>query len=141
MKQKKYAVTGRGHGLGTNLLFGVGASLIVSLLLSLLLTSITINGSITEDHAGKFVFAARAVSVLIGGLVSAGMEKGKYIPVIGMTALGYLLVVMGVGILFFDGGFREFGTGLISVVIGGCLACVIKLVRWSKPNRAAKYLK
>lgn len=139
MKRKTFITKGKGHSTTSSILIGIGVSLVLSLLLSLLLTSLTVNGSITEDNGNLLVSAVRGLSVLIGSLIGAGIEKGKYIPVIGITSLGYLLVIMGVGILFYDGGFHGFGSGVISVLIGACVACILKIVRWSRPNRASKY--
>ncbi len=113
---------------------GTSIALIISILLSALLTGLVLKGSLQEEVTGISLFFVRVVAVMAGGLVSASFAHGKILPVIGLMIAAYLLVLLGTSIIAFDGKLDGFGIGVLSALIGGAIACIIKL----KPQRKRK---
>lgn len=120
---------------------GIIAALIISTLLSAGLTSLTVNGKVKEEITGIYIFIIRALSVLIGSLLGTGLEKGKYLPVISAVTLGYLLVLLGFGITVYNGSFQNFGGGIVSILSGSVIACLIKLKPQKRQKHAVRYAK
>lgn len=113
--------------LTSAIIVSVIAATILSVALSALLASLILNGSLSEKAVGTAILAVRSVSLLAGALVGGAMLKQKILPQVGFTALGYLLVLLGIGIVFYDGSFNEFWSGIASVLVGGTGAFVILL--------------
>ena len=114
---------------------GIGTlvSLIISVLLSVVLTSLIGKGSLNENQLLD-VFLIRMIAVLIGGILGAEISNQKPLPVIGVISAAYLLVLLAIGILLFNGTIRNFGISTLSVFAGMICALVIKL----KPQRIRK---
>lgn len=139
MKQLSRAKISSGQSTTSAIAIGLAVTLVVSILLSAGLTSLVINGNLNENSVRISVFVIRTISVLLGGLVGASLSKGKYLPIVGIIALIYAIVLIGFGIIFYDGSFQNFGFGMLSMIIGGALACIIKLKPLRKPRRTVKY--
>lgn len=120
---------------------GLAAALSVSALLTLLLTSLIINGRLGEENGNALVFVIRILSVFVGGLIGASLAQGKYLPVISLVSLGYLIMNIALGIALYDGSFRNFIGGVMSVLIGGATACLIKLIEPKRQNRGVRRIK
>ena len=139
MKQLLRAKTSSGQSTTSAIVIGLAVTLVVSILLSAGLTSLIINENLSENAIRISVIVIRTISVLLGGLVGSSLSKGKYLPVIGIIMLIYAIVLIGFGIIFYDGSFQNFGFGMLSMIIGGALACIIKLKPLRKPRRTVKY--
>ena len=113
---------------------GVLCAVIISAGLTALLGNLVHNGSVGESAICYAIFMIRALSVTIGALVGTGLANEKLLPVIGAISGGYLVAMMAVGIAFFGGTFNEFGSGLISAVVGGVASGLIRL----KPKKSGK---
>ena len=118
---------------------GVAISAILTGALSALLTSLVINGTTSENNAGIFVFMIRAISVLLGCLAGSSLVEGKMLITIGCTALGYLILLLAIGIIAYDGSFENFIGGAGSVLSGGLASCIIKLGGQRKTKPIARY--
>lgn len=110
---------------------GVVVSIVISLLLLILEGYLTLNGHLSEGSVKVCVFAIRTASLLVGTLIAAAILKCAYLKLVGIVAAGYLLTLITIGIVFFDGSFKNFLAGILSVVTGGAIALVILL----RPNR------
>ncbi len=118
---------GINRSFATNILLGVAAALIISFALSALLTSLVMSGKIEEARGSFFIFGIRLLSVMVGCLVSTALIKEKHLPVVGCAAAGYLIVIVGMGIVFYDSSFQNFLSGVLSVLAGAIAAMLIKL--------------
>ena len=127
-----------GGTVTAGVVIGIMSALVISLLVSLALTSFAINGSISEDSIGIYIFAIRMISTLLGGLIGTGITKGRYIPVIGLITGGILVVLLGWGIVFCDGQFQNVGSGALSVLIGCVAVVLLKLSPTKKRGRVAR---
>lgn len=139
MKRITHSAKADSHSTVPCIGIGIGAATVMTALLSMGLTSLVINGKIGENSTGIFIFVIRTVSVLLGGMIGTGFSKGNYLPVIGLTTLGYMIIMLGLGITLFNGSFQNFGMGAISVIIGGALACALKLKPPAKHRRTPRY--
>lgn len=106
---------------------GIGLAVLLSILLSALLANLVIGGSFQEQNASVVIFLIRTLSVLVGGFVATAISEGKPLPLIGIVGIGYLMILIAIGIVFYDGSFKGFLGGVLSAFIGCALACAIKL--------------
>lgn len=139
MKRNKLKAPKVGRSLTWAIIVGVIAASLLSILLTALLTNFVLNGHLSEGSAGVIIFLVRVVSMLVGALIAAVIYKQQYLPLIGFTALGYLLVLLGTGIVFFDGSFKHFLSGVTSVLVGGIISLLILTRPKNKSRRAIKY--
>lgn len=105
---------------------GAGAAMVLSILLSLALTNLIIKGNIADHLTGMMIFAIRTIAVFLGCIIGSSLIDGKLLPVAGISALGYLLFLLATGIALFDGSFKSFGSGVLSVLAGAIIAVFVK---------------
>ena len=141
MKHNDHIRKKGGRATWLTVLIGVGVALACSALMSAGLTSLVMNGHVELKDTAVVVFIIRALSALVGGLLASSLTKEKFLLVIGLTAAGYLLVLLGLGITVFDGSFRNFGGGVLSAIAGGTSACMIRLKPPARKKHAYKYIK
>lgn len=132
---KQHIIAKRSCSLTKSAFIGILCAILVSALLTAGLAGLTINGNLNETMSKAGVFLTRAVSVLLGALLGTGLGKSKYLQIIGIVVLGYLLLLIGIGIIMFDGSFQKFVLGVISVMTGGAAACLIRL----KPQKTRRH--
>ena len=108
---------------------GIGIGVIISFVLSLLLTMVVttlIEGEKLGDSSTNYaIMVITFISVLIGGVVSNRLVNKKMAITSTITGLIYLLIFVGMGILFFDGGFHNLWTRLLTVIVGCGASCAI----------------
>jgi len=137
MNHKAFKSTSKNFSPALGISIGIGVAMILTILLSAGLTSLVLNGKFSEESARICVFIIRAVSVLLGCLVSSALIKEKVLLTVGGSALGYLAILLGFGIIMFDMSFQNFGMGLLSVVTGSLISYLIRI----KPLGSKKKLK
>lgn len=106
---------------------GVLVAILVSVLLAMILAALVINERISENTMHYFTLAILLAATLIGGLIAAKRTGGKCALVSGLTALAYCLVLVGAGVLFFDGGFHNLWTSVAVIAVGfvgSCALCI-----------------
>lgn len=139
MKGNKHKKSTTGRTNTSAIAIGVAIAILLSALLTAGVTSLVLKGSLRESVAGAVVFLIRGLSVLAGALVAGGIKKGKYLQITGFTALGYMVILLGLGIALYDGSFRSFFGGVISVLLGGAVALLIQQRPKSGRHKTAKY--
>ncbi len=127
MKIKRRVNPSSNRSLAAGIGIGIAVSVGASLLLTAGLTSLVLNESAKENGTNLYIFAIRALATILGCLVGAGVTGGKYLPVIGGICLGYLIALLAIAIVFFGGTFQKLGIGMLSILIGGIIVCLIKL--------------
>ena len=125
----------------TGIVIGTTLAAIVSFLLTMGLTSLIMKGSVPENAPNVYVFFIRSISVLLGCLAATVLVKEKNLQTIGIVTAAYLLIMLGCGIIFYDGSFHNFGIGLLSATIGGGIACIIKIIPQKKKYHLPKFKK
>lgn len=132
MVKTRHRAAARNNTVIASVAVGVIAGMLTVILLSLLLTSLVVNGSIGEDKTGAYISVIRSFGCFTGCMLSTAFAKKQYLLVTGLTAAAYLVVLLAVGIVFYDGSFVHFGNGLLMTVIGCAAACMIRLKPPSK---------
>ena len=117
---------------------GIMIALVISLVLITALSYLTTSGKFPETSLGWSVFTVRAVAVLMGALVGTALSKDKSVITIGIIVVGYLALLLGFGIIIYDSSFQNFGSGVISAVLGGVIGCLIRIKSQNKPRRVRK---
>lgn len=131
--KKTHLSIGKNKNMVICIVSGLLAALLISVIFTIGLTSLIEKGELSEN--GFFgVFLTRLIATVVGGLLSAGLADKKLLPTIIATSAAYLLVLLGVGIVLFDGSFYKLWIGVLSVAIGAVVALLIKL----KPQTSRK---
>lgn len=113
-------------------------AIIISIGISMLAANLLLNGRIGETAVGILTFVARLLSVVLGCLIGTNLHKEKCIQTVAVICAVYLIVLIAMGIILFDGSFHQFGAGLLSVIAGGAIACLIKLRPKKNKNHAVR---
>ena len=138
MKLKTRAGSSSGRSIVFISAVGIIIALTLSFFLSAGLTSLVMSNKLSESSTSPFTFAIRTVAVLAGALIGTVFAKDKYFVNIGIIALGYLIILLGLGITLYDGSFQNFGTGILSVIVGGSIGYLIRLKSQNKTRRTKK---
>ena len=117
---------------------GIIIAFVISLILITVITSLVANNKFPEASSGWSMFMVRVAAVLVGALVGTALSKEKCVITAGIIVAGYLALLLGLGIVIYDGSFKNFGTGFISATIGGVVGCLIRLKSQNKPRRTRK---
>lgn len=141
MKLPLHTANANGNAFIRGITIGTVIAAAISFLLSMGLTSLIAKGSISESSPGVYIFIIRSLSVLAGCLLATWIVKEKNLQIIGIVSCLYLLILLGVGIIMYDGSFHNFGLGLLSVILGGGIACIIKLIPQKKKYHLPKFKK
>lgn len=104
---------------------GVLLSVMSSLLLAVGTAGLITNEKLSEGGIHYFALLITLISGMVGGLVAGKIVGSKYAVVTGLTGLVYLLVLIAVGILFFDGGFNMLWTSTAAIAVGAAASCVL----------------
>lgn len=138
MKFKPRTAVSFNNSVVLGVFLGAVAALIISIIFTTGMTSLILGGGLNDGLLQIFIFVIRLISVFIGVLLGTGMIGEKWIVTTGVISVLYLLLLAGVGIVFYDGSFQGFGVSLISVVLGGGAGCLVRLKLQSKPKRKKK---
>lgn len=138
--KKVYKASERKRSIITCISVGIITSVVISLILTIPVTSLIQKGKL--DHNGNIItFLIRSISVLAGALAGANMTSKRVIPVIGAVSIGYLSILLIIGLLFLDGTIISLGIGFISIAIGCGLACAVKLKPQKKRGKKLRLAK
>ena len=113
------------NSFGSGVGIGLVASIILSVILSMLLAVVVINERVGENAINYFTPAIMLIASLTGCVIAGNRVKEKLAIVVGVTGAIYLFVLVGVGILFFDGGFHNLWTSLLAIAVSCSLSCAI----------------
>lgn len=138
MKRNKLQSSKAGRSLTGVIMAGVIIATLLSLLLSALMSSFVLSGRLQEGSVRAVSFIIRLISVFAGALIGGVLSKEKYLLQVGLTALGYMLVLIGTGIVIYNGSFRHFLSGAGSVLIGAVSAFLILQKQNTKGHKITK---
>ncbi len=139
MKRNKHKTSNAGQSLVTAITAGVVGAICLSVLLTLFLTNFVLNGTMREENANVIILLIRAISVFAGALIGGALLKQRYLLQVSLTALGYWVALIGIGIVFYDGSFKHFLSGTASVLTGGAAALMLLQRPKRKSRRPHKY--
>lgn len=138
MKRNKLNVSKAGRSHTTSIITGVVIALVLSFLLTALIGDLILKGHLGENIASASIFVIRAVSVLVGALIGGLLLKQNYLKLVGFITAGYFIVLIGIGIVFYDGSFKSFLLGIASVLAGGVAALLILQMPRSNVHKRKK---
>lgn len=138
MKFKSRTAVSFNNSFVFGVLLGAVAALIISIISTAGMTSLVLGGGLNDRLLQIFIFVIRLISVFIGVLLGTGLIGEKWVVTTGTISVLYLLLLVGAGIVFYDGSFRGFGVSLISVVLGGGAGCLVRLKLQNKPQKKKK---
>ena len=115
---------------------GTIAAILISVILSAILVFI-IQSKKTSDSVMPHLFAIRFISVMLGVLIGTQINNEKSLTEASLITGAYILILLCLGIMFFEGQFNQIVTGVIAGIGGGVLSCLIRLK--SKKNKNHVY--
>ena len=127
MKRNKLKMSGIKQSNASAIFTGVILATLLSLLLTALMANFVLNGHLSEKHISAISFVIRTISVFAGSLAGASLLKQKFLRSVAIIVAGYLVVLIGIGIVLYDGSFKNFIQGIVSVLSGGGIALLILL--------------
>lgn len=139
MKGIRQKTSKAGQSLATAIAVGVVGALLLSILLTALLTNLVLKGAVSERNTAVIIILIRSISIFTGALIGGAVLKQRYLLQAGVTALAYWVVLLGGGIIFYDGSFTHFLSGTVSVLIGGAAALLILQRPKRKSHRPRKF--
>ena len=113
------------RSMASGVAIGVLLSVMVSLLLAVGTAGLIINEKLSEGRIHYCALIITLISGTVGGFVAGKVVGSKYAVVTGLTGLVYWLVLIAVGILFFDGGFNMLWTSTAAIAVGVAASCVL----------------
>lgn len=139
MKRNKLKVSKAGRSHTAAVITGVVIALVLSFLLTALMGNLILNGHSGENIAQASIFLIRTISVLVGALIGGLVLRHNYLKLVGFITAGYFVVLIGIGIVFYDGSFKSFLVGAVSVLVGGIAALLILQMPKSKMHKRKKF--
>ncbi len=136
--KKTRGISENNNSLAVCIAIGLFISLVVTVALSILLTSLIQEGK-SDENRNLGVFAIRVIATLAGCITGAVLSKKKLLVVIGAISIGYFVILLIIGLLLFDGVVSQVGMGVLSVLLGGLIACAVML-RSNRVNKK-RYIK
>ena len=115
---------------------GTIAAILISVILSAILVFI-IQSKKTSDSVMPHLFAIRFISVMLGALIGTQINNEKSLTEASLITGAYILILLCLGIMFFEGQFNQIVTGVLAGIGGGVLSCLIRLK--SKKNKNHVY--
>ena len=125
MKRNKLKVSKTSRSNISAIVIGVLIASVISILLTVLVANLVLNGHLEENSTAAVIFIIRAISLLIGALIGASLLKQNYLKLVGFITAGYLILLTGTGIVFYSGNLKSFISGAASVLIGGVATLLI----------------
>lgn len=113
------------QSFGAGVSIGTVVSIVLSVLLAMVISVLIVNEGVSENTIKYSAPIISLIATMTGCIVAARLVGEKLAIVSSITGIAYLLVLIGTGILFFDGGFHNFLTSILSIAIGCVLSCAI----------------
>ena len=114
-------------GIAVHIALGVLLSAICTFIMSIILTVMVENETISPGATSSFAIGIHAISVFIGSMLSLTLGKGRIAVVAGIVAVCYLVVLLCINMLIFSSGFESIGAEMISSFAGGLLSMFLKI--------------
>ncbi len=117
MNQTRKAVT-KGASLPGGLLLGGGASLITTLILSVIGGKMVDGGVLSQNSMGYVAMAVIFIAAFTGSVIAMNRMKEKRLMVSTLSAGVYYLLLLGMTALFFGGQYKGLGVTALLVLAG-----------------------
>lgn len=112
-------VTGKALSVPGGLFLGVGVSMALTLLISVILASLVNSEKLPWERIGYGIMGMVYISALIGALIAGAAVKHQRLLVYLLSGAVYWLTLLSLTALFFGG--QYYGLGVTALVVfGGC---------------------
>ena len=113
------------RSLSGGIFIGTGVSLIISVVLSMIAAALIVNERVSENGIGYITPIISLIATMAGCIIAARFVGQKLAIISGATGIIYLIILIGIGIMFFDGGFHNMWTSILSIGVGCAVSCAI----------------
>ena len=131
MRKQRTKTSTKANSLTIRLCISIIASVAISMVLTCLITGAIENKALGDSVVKSAIFGIRMVSVFTGCLIGLKSSKNRLV-VAGIVVGTYILVLLFLGVFFYNGTFQNFGAGIISCLIGALGALLIGMIHTKK---------
>lgn len=118
------------NSMWTSILIGIVCSLLVSFIGVIIITFLINKESFGLNTGGGMSAVIWFGSSFAGAAIACKFTNRQYFIVSAVTALGYLLILAGMQIMFFDSQFYQIWKGILAA-LAGILPCILLFGRTS----------
>ena len=122
---KRSRVLKEKQNMPVGIFIGVCIALALTFLFSALLALLIVHEHVNINKTGLFTFTITVISSLVSAVIAGKSTQAKPALSCGLSAIIYGLIILGIGILFFDGRLQGIWTSLVAIIIGYLGACTI----------------
>ena len=133
MKSKNRSLKFSDKSTVYGVIVGAVAAMITGVLIMTGVTSLLIHSRVREHIVGLSIFLIRVIATLVGVMIGTNLTKEKTIVTSGAISAAFLVILTGLGIIFYDESFRDLGLCVLSIMIGGVIGCLFRLKLQNKP--------
>ena len=132
VKRKK---TGAGISVPAGIAIGAAAAVAVMLLGTLLVAYLVIQDTVKMDAAGFAALCVLAAAAALGCWLATALTGKNKLLVCVLTALAFILVLLSVTAIFFDGTFSGVGGSALAILAGAGVTLLPEIGKKSRKNR------
>ena len=132
---RKHKMSVKGVSLPVGIVIGVLSGVAATILGALLLAYLVLRESVDIGGIGVGAMLVAALASAFGTWLAATLVKEKKLLVCGLTALGFLLVLLSITAVFFDGMFVGIGKITMMILLGAALPLLFTLRKKSNKNK------
>ncbi len=108
----------------TSILIGISFSILISFIGAIITTFLINKGSLGENASGGMSVVIWFASSFVGVAIACKIANRQYFVVSTVTVLGYLLILIGIQIMFFGSQFYQIWKGILTAA-AGILPCIL----------------
>lgn len=118
---------------------GVLCAVIISLLGTYIASALVESGKLSAQNSNWAIPALWILSSGGGALIASFLAQKRILIVCTAVALGYFAVLLGMGMLLFDGLFSGIWMALLSVTVGICPIVAFALLKGNSMKGKKRY--
>lgn len=124
-------------GFSAGLAAGWFSSVIITVICATVVTHMILSEMIEEGSLNVMVGIILSIASIVGAVVSSSLLKEKYLPVCMGTGACYLLTLLAMTALVFEGQYQSVGIGTVIILLSCGLTAIIqtklrKKTTWKK---------
>lgn len=127
------------NSIWTSVAIGLLAAVILTILGAILGTTLINGGKIQETAYPVISAIILCISSFFGTLITTKKASQQLLIAAGTTVLGYLLLLAGIQILFFEGEFHSLWRGILLSVVGTIPTILISMKPHGHKKGKVKY--
>ena len=133
---KKAVQSGHKSKIAIAVVCGIAISCLISLLISLIGSALIARGVLGENRYGILCVICWVCSAAAGSITVLAISKPNKLSICFITVIGYLFLLIGNNVLFFDGIFQSLWKGIILSLTG--MIAVFYIIAGKKGSKKRK---